>query len=193
MTYSGAQIAGEGASKDEEIIDKVLKSRDKNTFELVVERFKKPVMTIAYRMTGNYEASVEIAQETFIKAWSYLRSYRHEMRFSSWLFKIAANEARDFLTQRHREIEHESPLEDKVAAQFQNNWEEKAEGGLMVQSLLSDLREPYKTAVILRFMEDLTYEEIAAIMECSIEQVKNYLFRGKKYLLTLAREGTHGQ
>lgn len=193
MNHSAPEIAGEGASRDEEIIERVLKSRDKNTFELVVERYKKPVMTIAYRMTGDYEGSVEIAQETFIKAWSYLRSYRREMRFSSWLFKIAANQANDFLARRRRNIEHESPLEDKESVQPQNNWQEKTEGGILVQSLLNELREPYKTAVILRFMEDLTYEEIGQIMECSIEQVKNYLFRGRKYLLTLAREGTHGQ
>ncbi|MHC9541150.1 MAG: RNA polymerase sigma factor [Vulcanimicrobiota bacterium] len=193
MNHITPEIAGEGASRDEEIIERVLKSRDKNTFELVVERYKKPVMTIAYRMTGDYEGSVEIAQETFIKAWSYLRSYRREMRFSSWLFKIAANQANDFLARRRRNIERESPLEDKESVQPQNNWQEKAEGGILVQSLLNELREPYKTAVILRFMEDLTYEEIGQIMECSIEQVKNYLFRGRKYLLTLAREGTHGQ
>ncbi len=193
MNHNAVQIASEGASTDEEIIERVLKFRDKNTFELVVERYKKPVMTIAYRMTGDYEGSVEVAQETFVKAWSYLRSYRREMRFSSWLFKIAANEAKDFLSRRRRNIEHESPLEDKESIRIQTGWEEKAEGGIMVQSLLNDLKEPYKTAVILRFMEDLSYEEIAKIMECSIEQVKNYLFRGRKYLLTLAREGKHGQ
>jgi len=193
MKESAAGVAAEGASGDEELVERVLKSRDRNSFELIVERYRKPVMTIAYRMTGDYEGSVEIAQETFIKAWRYLGSYRPDMRFSSWLFKIAANEARDHAGRKRRSLEHEISLEDRESGPLESSWQEKTDGAIMVQSLLDELREPYKTAVILRFMEDLSYEEISRIMDCSIEQVKNYLFRGRKYLLTLAREGSYGQ
>lgn len=193
MKESAAGVAAEGASGDEELVERVLKSRDRNSFELIVERYKKPVMTIAYRMTGDYEGSVEIAQETFIKAWRYLGAYRPDMRFSSWLFKIAANEARDHTGRKRRSMEREIPLEDRESGPLESSWQEKADRAIMVQSLLDDLREPYKTAVILRFMEDLSYEEIAKIMDCSVEQVKNYLFRGRKYLLALAREGSYGQ
>ncbi|MEQ8168533.1 MAG: sigma factor-like helix-turn-helix DNA-binding protein, partial [Candidatus Eremiobacterota bacterium] len=62
------------------------------------------------------------------------------------------------------------------------------EGGLYIKSLLDRLEEPYKTAIVLRFMSELTYVEISEIMSVSPEQVKNYIFRGRKSLIKLARE-----
>jgi DNA-directed RNA polymerase specialized sigma24 family protein len=87
-------------SADEELIDKVLTSEDRNSFELIIERYRRPAAKLACRMTGDYEGNLEVAQEIFIKAWRYLKSYRREMRFSAWLFKIASNVARDFISRR---------------------------------------------------------------------------------------------
>jgi RNA polymerase sigma-70 factor (ECF subfamily) len=100
---------------------------------------------------------------------------------SSWLFKIAVNLAKDYSVKYNRNLACKESVEQ---AAYKENLEE----GLYVKSLLERLEEPYKTAVILRFMNDLTYGEISEIMSVSPEQVKNYIFRGRKSLIKLARE-----
>ena len=188
MSTQMVERTGHYSADDEALVDRIVKSGDKNHFEPIVERYKRPIMKLLYRMTGDYETSMELAQETFLKAWNYLKSYHREMKFHSWLFKIAHNLAIDHISKKRRRMENETPL-DEVAQDFKKNgWEKRVEGGMYVQSLLDKLRDPYRTAVILRFMEDLTYEDIASIMETTVEQVKNYLFRGRKYLLELAGE-----
>ncbi len=181
----------EGLWNDEALVERVVSTGDKGSFEPLVERFRKPVMKLLYRMTGDYEGSLELAQETFLRAWNYLGSYRRDMRFHSWLFKIAHNTAVDYMAKRRRMQDHETALEDTQVDLKKNGWEKSVERGMYVQELLIKLREPYKTAIVLRYMEDLSYEEIAQIMETNVAQVKNHLFRGRIYLLESAREVKH--
>jgi len=163
---------------DEKLAARALKG-DKKSFEILVNRYSKPVMSLIYRMTGDYDGSLDLAQETFLKSWKYLKSYREGMKFSSWLFKIAANLAKDYKVKYNRNLDCEESVK-QVA------YKENPEGGLYIKSLLEKLEEPYKTAIILRFMNDLTYGEISEIMSVSPEQVKNYIFRGRKSLIKLA-------
>lgn len=179
---------------EDELIERVQRHREKASFEPLVERYKQPVMKLLYRMTGDYDGSLELAQETFLRAWKYIGSYQPGMRFSSWLFKIAANLANEHNSARRKHLEREEPLDETTAKEPRTEgFEQALEGGIYVQSLLDKVREPYKTAVILRFMEDMSYGEIAAVMETTIENVKNYLFRGRKYMLELAKEATNGK
>ncbi len=168
------------AEEDEKLVSKVLKG-DKKSFEILVNRYSKPVMSLIFRMTGDYDGSLDLAQETFLKSWKYLKSYREGMKFSSWLFKIAVNLAKDYGVKYNRILACKESVEQAA-------YKENPEEGLYVKSLLERLEEPYKTAVILRFMNDLTYGEISEIMSVSPEQVKNYIFRGRKSLIKLARE-----
>ncbi|MEQ8188274.1 MAG: sigma-70 family RNA polymerase sigma factor [Candidatus Eremiobacterota bacterium] len=168
------------AEEDEKLAGKSLKG-DKKSFEILVNRYSKPVMSLIYRMTGDYDGSLDLAQETFLKSWKYLKSYREGMKFSSWLFKIAVNLAKDYKVKYNRNLDCQESVE-------QGAYKEDPEGGLYIKSLLEKLEEPYKTAIILRFMNDLTYGEISEIMSVSPEQVKNYIFRGRKSLIKLARE-----
>jgi RNA polymerase sigma-70 factor (ECF subfamily) len=166
--------------EDEKFVSKVIKG-DKKSFEILVNRYRRPVMKLLFRMTGDYDISLDLAQETFLKSWKYLKSYREGMKFSSWLFKIAANLAKDYKYKKHPE----ESIEDN---KFIQSYKENPENGLYIKSLLQKLEEPYKTAIILRFISDFTYSEIAEIMSVSPEQVKNYIFRGRKFLIKLARE-----
>ncbi len=169
---------------DEKLAGKSIKG-DKKSFEILVNRYSKPVMSLIYRMTGDYDGSLDLAQETFLKSWKYLKSYREGMKFSSWLFKIAVNLAKDYMVKYKRTLNQEVSIEDNQSvASYSRN----PEGGLYIKSLLERLEEPYRTAIILRFMSDFTYGEISEIMSVSPEQVKNYIFRGRKSLIKLARE-----
>lgn len=167
---------------DEKLAARALKG-DKKSFEILVNRYSKPVMSLICRMTGDYDGSLDLAQETFLKSWKYLKSYREGMKFSSWLFKIAVNLAKDYKVKYKRSLDNEEPVEENQSVASYNK---NPEGGLYIKSLLEKLEEPYKTAIILRFMNDLTYGEISEIMSVSPEQVKNYIFRGRKSLIKLA-------
>jgi RNA polymerase sigma-70 factor, ECF subfamily len=177
----------ENYEEDAALVCNILMSGKKELFEIIVNRYRRPVMTLIFRMTGDYDVSLDLAQETFLKAWKYLKSYRHDMKFSSWLFKIAVNLAKDYQVKHNKTAAHEEPLEDNLGNTV---YKEKPEVGLYVESLLGKLQEPYKTALILRFMKDLTYNEISEIMEVTVEQVKNFIFRGRKKCLHIAGEET---
>ncbi|MDQ7824240.1 MAG: RNA polymerase sigma factor [Candidatus Eremiobacteraeota bacterium] len=176
-------------SPDQEVMGRLFVSGDPDDFQELVERFKKPVMKLVYRMTGDYEGSLEVAQETFIKAWRSRKAYDRKRPFTPWLFKIAANAASDFIAKKR--AKGEEPLEsaEGPGEGLQGcHWQDSVIGNISAQELLSKLDEPYRTALILRFVEDLTYDDIARVMETTAAQVKNYLFRGRQKLAGIAKE-----
>jgi len=166
---------------DCKLVEMVLKTGDRDAFEALVEKYKNPVLKILFRLTGDYDMSLDLAQDTFLKCWKYLKSYNNEMKFSSWLFKIATNLAKDYRKRHNGECEE---IQDETVAV--SGWERELEGEITAVSLLQKLKEPYKTAMVLRFIKDMDYCEIAKIMDTGIENIKNYLFRGRKYLLEIA-------
>ncbi|MEQ8169206.1 MAG: sigma factor, partial [Candidatus Eremiobacterota bacterium] len=101
------------AEEDEKFVKKVLKG-DKKSFEILVNSYSKPVMSLIFKMTGDYDISLDLAQETFLKSWKYLKSYREGMKFSSWLFKIAANVVKDYKLKYKRNLSCENFLEQPV-------------------------------------------------------------------------------
>ena len=169
---------------DKEIVSRVL-AGDKKCFEILVNRYKKPLLKVIFRIIGDYDASLDILQETFLRAWKYLKSYRSEQKFSSWLFKIATNLSRDYHKSYKKDREKEKKLGNKADT---CRWEDVKDNKIYVTHILKGLKEPYRTAIVLRFIKDFKYDEIAHIMEVTTEQVKNYLFRGRKYLLEILRE-----
>jgi len=181
----------ENMEEEREIISRVL-AGDRKAFELIVNRYKNPVMKIVFRSTGNYDASLDITQETFFKAWKYLKSYRPDMKFSSWIFKIATNLARDYNKTCKESLKGEEILMEHITLKYETE-NYSPDNEIYIQSLLQKLDEPYRTAIILRYIRDLNYDEIANIMEVTAGQVKNYLFRGRKYLLNLAGEEEYNE
>jgi len=181
----------ENMEEEREIISRVL-AGDRKAFEFIVNRYKNPVMKIVFRSTGNYDASLDITQETFFKAWKYLKSYRPDMRFSSWIFKIATNLARDYNKTCKESLNGEEILMEHITLKYETE-NYSPDNEIYIRSLLQKLDEPYRTAIILRYIRDLNYDEIANIMEVNPGQVKNYLFRGRKYLLNLAGEEEYNE
>jgi RNA polymerase sigma-70 factor, ECF subfamily len=174
---------------DQELLSELLRSGNPDDFSELVERFKKPIMKLAYRMTGDYEGSLEVAQETFIRAWRSKNTYDRRRPFPPWLFKIAANLSRDLMAKRRTRKEESLDTQEIPGEQAgAGNWQDGVIANISVQQLLTKLEEPYRTALILRFMQDLSYDDIAHIMETTPEQVKNYLFRGRRKMAELAKE-----
>lgn len=178
--------------QESELINKAKKG-DIAAFEELVRLHEKKVYTIAYKYMGNYEDAGDITQETFIKAYQVINTFRGEASFATWISRIAANKALDELRKRKRfqttsleeEIELEAGSVSKEIAAEDATPEEyylQQETGEYLQHLLDEMREEYKVVIIMREVEGRTYEEIAEALACSLGTVKSRLSRARNHL-----------
>ncbi len=161
---------------------------DKAAFGKLIEAFQAPVYNIAYRMLNNSGEAEEAAQEAFIRAWTRLDSYDSKRKFSTWLFSITSNYCIDQIRKRRALLlsideplpAHPALTSDKEkgpeAVMASNEQEE------LVQALLQELPEEYRTAVILRYWQEMSYAEIAEVTNSSVSAIKSRLFRARKQL-----------
>lgn len=153
---------------------------DRKSFEEIVERYQKPVYNAAYRIVGRKEDAEDITQQVFINAFKNLRSFNEKRKFFSWLYRIAVNESLNKLkSTSSREIlndteqgHDETPdiLYDKKVLQQ------------TVRDALGHLSVEYRTVVVLRHFQDLSYEEISEILELPAKTVKSRLYEARQQL-----------
>lgn len=180
---------------DKELVTRALEG-DESAFRELLELFRRPVFSLVYRMIGDREQAEDLAQESFVKAFNNLDSYNPNYRFSSWLFKIANNHAIDHLRRARLATVsiHGSPHaanaereeETRIVLESQDESPEQEmlalELGSEIEEAIAQLRSDYRTAVILRHIENRPYEEIAEIMEVPIGTVKTFLHRARAEL-----------
>ncbi len=171
---------------DADLIARVLLHEDQNAFGELVRRHQSPVRAFLTKMTrGDAHLADDLAQETFVKAWKKLGSFRGEARFSTWLFGIAFNEFRQH-ARRHRELalEELDPAESAPEPQQPD--------GAASTRLRMDLAEAMKAltsveraAIVLCCQNGLTHDEAARVLECPLGTVKTNVLRGKDKLRRL--------
>ena len=166
---------------------KMARAGDQSAFGRLVVAYQTPVYNLAYRMLGNAAEAEEAAQETFLRAYTHLRSYDPQRAFRSWLLSIASHYCIDRL--RRRRITW-LPLEDELAmpdsltshspgpeaAVAQREREEH------VQGLLTELSPTDRAAITLRYWYDCSYEEIAETLDLTVSAVKSRLHRARRTL-----------
>ena len=167
---------------------------DKVAFGQLVEAYQTPVYNLAYRMLNNPGEAEEAAQEAFIRAFTRLESYDPSHKFSTWLLSITSNYCIDQLRKRRALLlSIDEPLPPHPAlhsdgskgpeAQVMNSEQQE-----MVQSLLSELQPDYRQAVVLRYWYELSYEEIAEMMDTTVSAIKSRLFRARRQLAEVGIE-----
>lgn len=176
---------------DAELVAQARAGRQSACRELV-SRFQRSIHNLILRMVHDRALAEDLAQETFLKAFSHLHRYDPRFKLSNWLLKIAHNTAIDHLRRRRLPmISLDSPIRDERAAvetladpttprpdERLAHAEVAAELGRAVRQL----RPEYREAVVLRYHEDLSHEEIADIMGVPVGTVKSYLFRARAEL-----------
>lgn len=161
---------------------------DKDAFGQLIDAYQIPVYNLAYRMLNHSGEAEEAAQEAFIRAYTRLESYNPDHKFSTWLLSITSNYCIDLLRKRRAVfLSIDEPLGPHPALRGEKIKEPEAQVTLneqqeMVQSLLEDLPDEYRQAVVLRYWYELSYEEIAESMETSVSAIKSRLFRARKLL-----------
>jgi RNA polymerase sigma-70 factor (ECF subfamily) len=162
---------------------------DKGAFSRLVQAYQRPVYNLTYRMLGSSEEAEDAAQETFLRAYSRLGQYDPQMKFSTWVFSIANHHCIDRLRKRratHISIDDNPVLENLVEATPQPEHQAlEREQGAELQTLISQLDPDYRTPLVLRYWEELSYEEIAQSMGVTVAAVKSRLFRARQQLMAL--------
>ena len=166
---------------DADLIARVLSREDGNAFGELVRRYQSPVRGFLSRMTGDSHFGDDLAQETFLKAWQKLHTYRGGAKFSTWLFSIALNEFRAAMRCR-KELtvldEAEEPAAEPVAARDGIR--------LDLTEAMKRLNSNERVAVLLCCQNGLSHEEAAQVLSWPLGTVKTNVLRGreklKKYL-----------
>ena len=167
---------------------------DKSAFGRLIEAYQGPVYNLAYRMLGNRGEAEEAAQEAFIRAYTRLDTYDPSRKFSTWMLSITSNYCVDLLRKRRAlllSLDQPLPPHPALMSDRADNPEVQAadsEREQMVQALLEHLPEDYRQAVVLRYWYDLSYEEIAEVMETSVSAIKSRLFRARRQLAEVTVE-----
>lgn len=165
---------------------------DVNAFELLMSEYEKNVYSIALRMTGNSEDAADMTQESFIKAFNSIVSFRGESKFSVWLYRIVSNVCLDFIRARNRRPTVSLSAEDDDGEETQLDITDESqspevllERGLTrdaVRRGLNTLPPDFKQILLLREIQGLSYEEIAQTLGLEAGTVKSRIFRARKRL-----------
>jgi RNA polymerase sigma-70 factor (ECF subfamily) len=183
------------ALSDHDLVVRSQKGSEKAYRELL-GRYQRPVFSLIYRMIRDREQSEDLTQETFVRVFNNIGRYDPAYKFSSWIFKIATNLTIDWMRKKEPqtvsidgsryavtpdeieattitvESKDETPEELLVAREL----------GAEIEVAIGRLRPEYRTAILLRHIEDRAYEEIAQIMALPLGTVKTYIHRGRKEL-----------
>jgi RNA polymerase sigma-70 factor, ECF subfamily len=164
------------------------KKGDQDAFAQLVQRYQRCVFNLVYRMLQQYEEANEITQETFLAAWQGLPAFRGDARFPTWLYRIAYNCSLKQLEQRKRDLALQFALQAEQALKSANS-EKRTDAELdahdrqaLIREQLSQLPAKYRIVLILRHLQDKTYEEISEILTMPIGTIKTHLFRARNLL-----------
>lgn len=175
---------------DEELIIEFQNNNNEKAFEILIQRFKNPLTNYVYRFLGDYDSCVDVVQETFIKVYRYKDNYNSIVKFSTWVYTIAGNLARtEYQRKRRRNLfsinsygEEEKTFEipdESYRPDVSADANMKRE---IIQKALLKVRDSYREAVILRDIQELSYEEIAEIIGIEVGTVKSRINRGRAEL-----------
>lgn len=169
---------------DLEIIESVRRGNI-NDFSLIVDRYKNKSFTLLKKLLRNHMEAEEVLQDCFLKAYQGLNSFRNESKFSTWFYRIVYNTALTKLSVKKRKIENEMSDIDKhfeLKSSYDFNAAEKEDMSVFINNLIEELPEKYSTVLSLYYLSEMSCEEIAAIMETSVSNVKVILYRSRNML-----------
>lgn len=159
---------------------------DRDAFGALVEQYRDNVYRLAYRMCGNAYDADEAAQEAFVAAWRALPNFRGDAKFSTWLYRLTTNAAIDVMRREKRhQIMGDGEMVDLADdADSPQETVERTEQQEAVQKALATLSEEYREVLLLRYMEELDYAEIAEVLQLPSGTVKSRINRAKAALKT---------
>ena len=182
---------------DQELVERAQKG-DKRAFELLVMKYQRKLARLLSRMVRDAAEVEDISQEAFIKAYRALPGFRGESAFYTWLYRIAVNTAKNYLVARKRRAPTTTSFDNEEAEGFEEaellretaTPEAELQSKQIAQAVnqaVDALPEDLRTAITLREIEGLSYEEIAQMMDCPIGTVRSRIFRAREAIAVKIR------
>lgn len=147
-------------------------------FESIVDKYQKIMFNVALRMINNYEDAEDVTQSVFVKAFERLDTFNPNYKFFSWLYRITINESLNFLNQRKQFEELDKGLISTEKTPEEEYEDSETSRG--IQKALMDLKLQYRTVIILRHFQNLSYREISQIIQLPEKTVKSRLFTARQ-------------
>ncbi len=160
---------------------------DPDAFRLLYEKYREKVFASAYRIVGEYHAAADLAQEIFVKIHGELATFKFESKFSTWLFRVAVNHALN----KASEAARHARIHEKIQREGRGDPGGTREGRPIdeqVHRAIQRLSPKLRTIVSLRYLDGLSYEEIAEVLEVSMGTVKSRLFLAHETLRGLLKD-----
>jgi RNA polymerase sigma-70 factor (ECF subfamily) len=174
---------------DQELVLRVQEG-DKKAFDLLVLKYQQKISNLISRYIRDPHEVLDVTQEAFIKAYRALPQFRGDSAFYTWLYRIAINTAKNYLVAQGRrpptdDVEAETAEQMDVGVRLKEtgtpeNYVLTEEISMTVQKAIDDLPEDLRTAIILRELEGMSYEEIANAMSCPVGTVRSRIFRARE-------------
>jgi RNA polymerase sigma-70 factor, ECF subfamily len=174
---------------DQQLVERV-QAGDKAAFNLLVLKYQHRVLKLVSRFVSDAAEAEDVAQEAFLKAYRALASFRGDSAFYTWLYRIAINTAKNALvSSRRRPVDFDLDLQDPEQYDRHAKLKEAdtPEGVLLTEEIrtvveraMEQLPEDLRTAIVLRELEGLSYEEIAEAMDCPVGTVRSRIFRARE-------------
>lgn len=181
---------------DEELVKRVQRG-EKAAFDILVRKYEHKIANVISRYVRDSSEVLDVSQEAFIKAYRALPNFRGDSAFYTWLYRIAINTAKNFLVASNRRPPA-GDIDAQEAEQFDGaaglkeyatpeHMLLKSELEITIQAAIDELPDDLRTAIVLRELEGLSYEEIATAMECPIGTVRSRIFRARDAIDTRIR------
>jgi len=187
---SSRQISPETKAQEQNWA-KAAQSGDSTAFMHLVDSYQRPVYNLCYRMLGDSTEAEDAAQETFLRAYTKLSTYKPTRKFSSWLFSIASHYCIDRLRKRRYQMVSWDdlppwrmiPATDPEPEESTLRKEQQTD----VRQLLDSLPADYRAAMILRYWHEMPYDQIAETLETTVSAIKSRLFRARQMMAEVAQ------
>lgn len=179
---------------DEALVKEVLNGND-DAFRVLIERYQKPIFNMAFRMCGDYDEAADLAQEAFLQIYRVLDKYDPNKKFFSWMYRVSHNICVNVLNKRPKnvvgmdEIRENSLYTEDPMAQPEKYYSNQELRSKIDQAILN-LPDTYHDVIYMRFVHNLSYQQIADVMGLPISTIETRIYRGKALLQKELKEYT---
>lgn len=171
----------------------LIKSGHSEIYDEIVKRYEKKLFSYIYRLVGNREEAEDILQNVFVKAYRNIKTFDIERKFSSWIYRIAHNEAINFLKKRNKRkliswediSTSKDKMETKSAERSPGDIWIREESRLQIKKALGYLPEKYQKVLLLRYFSEKSYEEIGKAIGSPVNTVGTLISRAKKKMMAV--------
>jgi len=167
-----------------------VKNGDDGAFSQLIKRYYNKILNYVYKYTNNRESSEDLTQEIFMRVYKSANNYEPEAKFSTWLYKIATNLCLTEVTSKSRkksasldEIQENIGSLEDIKSIDQLDVRYRVEIKSIIHNTMEELSDNEKSALILCKYEQLSYDEVAEMLDCTVGAVKTYVYRGRMKLI----------